>query len=280
MPIEVPTSSDRNLVVIKVGTSSLATTEATSGIPCLDKAAFQRIGAQVIELHKDNDVVIVTSGAIAAGMGKTRMSERPNPETQMEELQRLASVGNINLLNAWQSALGLIVVGGLLLTRLDLERRDNKSSSAINTICTHLSHCDVPVINENDAIATEEIKFGDNDTLSAIVAAQLKHAYPERDVKLVLLSDVDGLYERPGDSSSRIKIVTNLEEVAHFARGAGTENGTGGMVTKIAAAKIATQAGVHMWIANGQKEAGITGALAGSTGTHFIPFAAQDTRVL
>lgn len=97
MPIEVPTSSDRNLVVIKVGTSSLATTEATSGIPCLDKAAFQRIGAQVIELHKDNDVVIVTSGAIAAGMGKTRMSERPNPETQMEELQRLASVGNINL---------------------------------------------------------------------------------------------------------------------------------------------------------------------------------------
>lgn len=280
MPIEVPTSSDRNLVVIKVGTSSLATTEATSGIPCLDKAAFQRIGAQVIELHKDNDVVIVTSGAIAAGMGKTRMSERPSSETQMAELQRLASVGNINLLNAWQSALGLIVVGGLLLTRLDLERRDNESSSAINTICTHLSHRDVPVINENDAIATEEIKFGDNDTLSAIVAAQLKHAYPERDVKLVLLSDVDGLYERPGDSSSRIKTVTNLEEVAHFARGAGTENGTGGMVTKIAAAKIAMQAGVHMWIANGQKEAGITGALAGSIGTHFIPFAAQDTRVL
>lgn len=261
--------------MVKVGTSSLVRLEKPLGIPRLDENAFKRIGSQIIRLHDERDIVIVTSGAIAAGMSKCSEHRRPNPDTEMLELQRLASIGNIDLLNAWQRALKPIVIGGLLLTRPNLQERPNESSSAIQTIRALLRHGDVPVINENDAIAVEEIKFGDNDTLSAVVAAQLKHTRPESDVKLVLLSDVDGLYTERDNPSSRISVVNCLEEVRSLAGGAGTSNGTGGMATKISAAEIAMGAGVHMWIANGQEEMGIIGALLGDTGTHFVPAAIQ-----
>ncbi len=266
--------SDRGIIVVKVGTSSLTELKNGSEIPRLDQKAFRRIGSQILQLHEKSDLVIVTSGAIAAGMGKCGQSRRPNPETEMLELQRLASIGNIDLLNAWQRALKPCLVGGLLLTRPNLQEGRNESSSAINTIQTLLRNRDVPVINENDAIAVEEIKFGDNDTLSAVVAAQLKRSAPDTAVRLVLLSDVDGLYTRLGDPTSRIPAVGDLEAVKHLAEGADTENGTGGMHTKLFAAEIAMDAGVHMWIASGQKDNGIIAALEGTTGTHFVPMAA------
>ena len=129
----------------------------------------------------------------------------------------------------------------------------------------------VPIINENDAIADEEIKVGDNDRLSALIAAAIHLRGTRRAVKLVLLSDIDGLYAEYGTVRQKlIRSVTDIDTVVHFAEGSGSAVGTGGMRTKLEAARIAVNAGVDMYITNVAGQDVVNDVLLGKTGTHFV----------
>ncbi len=258
--------TNRETLVIKVGTSTL-TQQTEEGLYRLNQQAFSRIGAQIIQLKDMYDVVIVSSGAITAGLVELGESSRPDKTREMPKLQMLASLGNHHLVTAWRSVLPSVPVGSLLLTRHNLDNDARERSSAVHVIRELHAIGGIPVINENDAVTNEEIAFGDNDKLAAIVAARLVTA--SQSVKLVLLSDVDGVYADKHDSTTRIPVISRIDDYEHLAGGVGSANGTGGMVTKFAAARIATKAGVEMWIANGSRTHGILAALSGQTGTHF-----------
>lgn len=261
------TQVKKDILVIKVGSSTL-TKQTDAGLYEVDQGAFCRIGEQVMRLRDTYDVVIVSSGAISAGLVELGVTTRPNKTTEMPKLQMLASLGNHHLVTSWRSVLPGVPVGSLLLTRHNLDDDATERSSAVHVIRELHAIGAVPVINENDAVAYEEIAFGDNDKLAAIVAARL--ASSNHKVKLVLLSDVDGVYTDKHDPSTIIPEISQLDDYEHLAGDAGSANGTGGMVTKFAAARIAAKAGVEMWIVSGAHANGIEAALSGQTGTHFI----------
>lgn len=262
-----------NIVVVKVGTTSMFRHEA--GRELLDRQAMQRIGSQVIRLKEQGfHVPIVSSGAVTAGMEATRISVRPDGEEAMPEIQRLATIGWRHVLNAWFDAMG-VENGGLLVTRRELNLDTPEHDEALRTTHTLLSHGEIPILNENDGITHGELtnqSFGQNDELSAIYAAQIaKSELFGSNVRLVLLSDVDGVYSDVNDPSSIIKEIS-LSDIAQYKHHAGGPNGVhgkGGMKTKFEAAKIAAAAGVEMWIANGQTENAIQLAMDGGIGTHF-----------
>lgn len=261
------TQPKKDTLVIKVGTSTL-TKQSVNGLYELDQAAFSRIGEQIMKLKTTYDIVIVSSGAITAGLVELRETARPDKTRDMPKLQMLASLGNHHLVTAWRSVLPSVPVGSLLLTRHNLDDNASERSNAVHVIRELHAIGGLPVINENDAVTNEEIAYGDNDTLAAIVAARL--VGPDHTVKLVLLSDVDGVYVEKHDPTTRIAEIAQIEEYEHLAGEAGSANGTGGMATKFAAARIATKAGVEMWVANGSRPDGVLTALSGQSGTHFI----------
>lgn len=258
-----------NVLVVKVGTSTL-TQKQVNGTERLDITAFERIGEQLVELQKvGTGIVLVSSAAITAGIAEVGLSVRPNRTTHMHELQRLASIGWRQVLNTWSDAMGGTTIGELLLTQHELNLR-REHDQLLRVTHTLLSHGDIVVANENDAITHKEIAFGDNDSLAATFAAQIKHsALFGGSVRLVILTDVHGVYANKDDTSSIIRHIDRIADYRHLAGGAGSRHGTGGMVTKFDAARIATENGVTMFIANGRTEGAIKQALAGEIGAKF-----------
>ena len=259
-----------DVLIIKVGTSTLVK-KASDGSESLDIESFHRIGQQIAALQDEGrHVILVTSASITAGMLETDIALRPSRKENMIELQRLSAVGWRSILNAWSDSIGDRTVASLLITKHELDPASQERREVLATIHTMLTHGDLPVANENDPITHEEIEFGDNDTLAATLAARIGSSdLFSSNVKLVLLSDVDGVYKDINNSQSLINTVEDLTELDHLAGPPISMSGTGGMTTKFAAAKIATRAGVDMWLANGKESNAIQKTLRGEIGTHF-----------
>jgi glutamate 5-kinase len=244
-------------IVVKVGTSTL--TDASGG---LDRGYVGELAAELAALaHAGRRVVLVSSGAIRAGCERLGWAGRPRTVPQK---QAAAAVGQGRLMEIYAEAFGRhgLAVGQVLLTRHDAVER-TRYINARNTFLTLLRHEVVPIVNENDTVATEEIKFGDNDTLAAQVAV-LIHADA-----LVLLTDVEGLLDRSGQ---RIPQVREIDRATRALCAGPGQVGSGGMATKLAAAEIACSAGVRTFIALG-RPASTLGELArgAKIGTEFLP---------
>lgn len=250
-------------IVIKVG-SALVTDEATGRVHHAWLKAFaQDINALNTD---DKQIIIVTSGAIA--LGKTRLGLK-GTSLLLEEKQAAAACGQIELFSAWSAALephGLSAAQLLLTADDSIERR--RYLNARNTLSTLLELGAIPIINENDTVATAEIRFGDNDRLSARIAQMA-----EADL-LILLSDIDGLYTANPSTDKTAKhlpLITDITpDVEAMAGGVSSSVGTGGMVTKLAAAKIALSAGCSMMIARGNIPHPLRALQSGGTHTLFV----------
>lgn len=246
-------------IVLKFGSGILASVKGTS----LDGRQFARLSREVAALVADgHQCVVVSSGAVAAGLGALRLKERPD---DLALRQACAAVGQSKLMQLYSehfAGYGL-QVAQLLLTHDDIDSR-SRSQNVRNTLTQLLSSGSVvPVINENDSVATEELKFGDNDRLSAEVAILVKADM------LILLTSVEGLLDENG---RRIGRVQDVSEVSSFAREEKGRFSVGGMVSKLQAVRLAVDAGIPTAIASGRKVGQIAGVLAGrDVGTQFMP---------
>lgn len=251
-------------VVVKLGTSVL-----TGGTLALDRAHMVELVRQCANLRKQgHSVVMVSSGAIAAGREHLDYPALPNT---MASKQLLAAVGQSRLIQVWESLFAIygLKIGQMLLTRADLEDRE-RFLNARDTINTLIDNGIIPIVNENDAVATTEIKVGDNDNLSALVGILCGAD------KLLLLTDQPGLFTadpRNNPDAELIREVTTIDETLRkIAGGSGTTLGTGGMATKLQAADIARRAGIEVIIAAGSAEDVISEALSEQPhGTRFLP---------
>ena len=250
-------------VVVKLGTSVL-----TSGTTKLDRAHMVEIVRQCAQLQKIGyHIIVVTSGAIAAGKEHLNLPDIP---TTIANKQMLAAVGQGQLIREWESLFKIygIHVGQMLLTRADLDDH-GRYLNARDTLRTLLKYNIVPIINENDAVATSEIKVGDNDNLSALVAL-LAGAD-----QLLLLTDQQGLFtadpRRVPDAKLIEEITEITDEIHALAGGSVSGLGTGGMATKIEAATVAHRGGVEVVIASGHKKEVIIDAVNNKpVGTRFV----------
>ncbi|MGB2079994.1 MAG: glutamate 5-kinase [Vibrio sp.] len=251
-------------IVIKLGTSVL-----TGGSLALDKTRMVDLVRQCADLRKlGHKVVVVSSGAIAAGREHLNY---PALNNSMANKQLLAAVGQTRLIQVWESLFELykIPVGQMLLTRADLKDRE-RFLNARDMINALLEHDIVPIVNENDAVATTEIKVGDNDNLSALVSILC-----DAD-KLLLLTDQPGLFTadpRNNPEAELIREVTTIDEtLRQIAGGSGTSLGTGGMATKLQAADVARHSGIEVVIAAGSSPNVILDLVSDKPqGTHFLP---------
>ena len=251
-------------IVVKVGSSSLTYETGMINIRQVEKLC--KILADI--KNSGREIVLVTSGAVAVGASKLGFSGKPST---IPEKQAAAAAGQCELMYIYDKQFLEYhhKVAQILLTR-DIIENDERRENAVNTFETLLSMGSIPVVNENDTVAVDEIKIGDNDTLSALVAS-LVHADG-----LILLSDIDGLFEEnPHDNPNApiIRRVTRIDDhIRRIAGGAGTSRGTGGMATKIAAAEICFEAGCSMAILNSNRLEGLYDILDGrEVGTLFEP---------
>ncbi len=240
---------DKKRIVIKVGTSSLTHPETGS----TDLITLEKLVRELTDLHnRGKEVILVSSGAIAVGRKTIGMKERP---TKLSTKQACASIGQARLMMIYQKLFMEYnqVASQILMTKNTLVNGENRLN-ARNTFETLLSMGVIPIVNENDTISTYEIQFGDNDTLSAVVAA-----LAQADL-LILLSDIDGLFTDDPNKNPNAEFIDYVDHVdAHFekmGKGSASDVGTGGMSTKLKAARLATSAGADMVIANG-KDMGI-----------------------
>jgi glutamate 5-kinase len=248
-------------IVVKIGSSTVA---GDGGIRLDFVTSLAR---QVRELvSAGSQVVIVSSGAIAAGVERLGMAERP---TDMPGLQAAASVGQVALVEAYSEGLAKhgLIAGQVLLTRNDTGHRES-FLHARDTFERLLTLGAVPVVNENDTVAVDEIRFGDNDTLAALVATMVNADL------VVLLSDIDGLYDADPRFSSEAILLEQVDELTDdlvaAAGGSGSAVGSGGMATKIDAAKVLMKAGIPMVICDGSRDGVVVDAAAGrAVGTTF-----------
>ncbi len=235
-----------NRVVVKVGTSSLA---HKSGLINYEKV--ENIILQLADLkNKGVEVVFVTSGAIGAGMGRLGLDKSTST---LSEKQAMAAVGQnilMHIYSKFASEYG-VNVGQILLTQEDF-KDEKKSTYSKNALMTLLRLSVLPVVNENDAVAVEEIKFGDNDQLSAMVAKLI-----EADL-LIILTDIDGLYDKNPKSNPDAKLLSHVNNITDdMMKSAGdtlSTLGTGGMTTKLLAADIAHKSGIKTIIANSNEK--------------------------
>jgi glutamate 5-kinase len=263
MPQKVPALADFRRIVVKVGSSLLVDADASR----VREDWPVSLAADIARLHQDHrGVLVVSSGAIALGRAVLRLPKGP---LRLEDSQAAAAVGQIALARTWSAALDRhgITAGQVLVTLQDTEER-RRYLNARSTIERLLEWRAVPVINENDTVATNEIRYGDNDRLAARVASMASADL------LVLLSDVDGLYDSPpgmNKSASLIPLVDRITpEIEAMAGAAGSELSRGGMQTKIEAGKIATHAGTHMVIASGHIPHPLAAIAEGSRCTWFL----------
>ncbi len=254
-------------IVIKVGSSTLSAADGG-----LDRAYVEKLVAQIAELRQTGvQVVLVTSGAISAGLETLGISSHP---TDIPSLQAAASVGQVQLVGMYAAlfAAQAIPVGQVLVTRHDTADRQ-AYLHARDTLERLLGMDVVPVVNENDTVAVEEIRFGDNDTLAALIATMIKADL------VVLLTDIEGLYSADPRSDTEAELLEHIEElteqVISAAGGAGTAVGSGGMATKVEAAKVLMRAGIPMVVCDGRRERVIVEAAEGkAVGTFFAGGAA------
>ena len=250
-------------IVVKVGTSTLAYPTG-----CLDIRHVEILVKTLSDLkNAGHEIVLVSSGAIGMGIGRLSLKGRPE---DMPTKQAAASVGQCELMSTYDKLFGEYnhIVGQILLTGSDFSHEDRKENFE-NTILRLIELGVIPVVNENDTIATDEISVGDNDTLAAMVACSV-----DADL-LILLSDIDGLYTKDPHKSQDAQLIPLVMEITpeikELAEGKGSGLGTGGMVTKLHAAEIAMNHGVDMVIANGARPRKLYNIVEGETvGTRFL----------
>lgn len=262
-PPALPQLASFRRIVVKVGSALLV----DSARGRLRHAWLAALAEDIAALHREGkDVLVVSSGAIALGRNILKLPKRP---LKLEESQAAAAVGQIALARNWSEALNHegVAAGQILVTLGDTEER-RRYLNARSTIAKLLELKCVPVINENDTVATSEIRYGDNDRLAARVAGMASADL------LVLLSDIDGLYTAPPNDdplAELIPVVPRITaEIEAMAGSAGSELSRGGMKTKIEAGKIATTAGAHMLIASGKVKNPLRAVESGARCTWFL----------
>ena len=254
-------------LVVKLGTGVLTDSHKQP-----DPAQLEQLVAQVAALRKaGKEIVLVTSGAVGAGMGALGYAKRPG---ELAELQACAAVGQSRLMTIYEKLFAAhdLHVAQVMLTHDDLEHHE-RHLNARNTLVTLLGRNVVPIINENDAVSFTEIKFGDNDKLSALVASLLPADL------LVILTTVDGVIENFSKANPKtISVIEKIDStIENLAGGTNSETAVGGMASKIQAAKIVMRSGIPLVIASGKKKQVLAKILAGEDeGTLFVP---QPTRL-
>ena len=257
------------LLVVKVGTNTL-----TDEAGMIDKKYLQDFTCQLAELARaGQEVALVSSGAVRIGMARLGLKK----VRSLRESQAAAAVGQGLLIDIYNNLFrrAEITIAQILLVADDFRVR-SRYLNARNTLFTLFEKKVIPIINENDTISAEEIKFGDNDNLAAQVTGLVNAG------TLIFLSDIDGLHQRQGnelgDRIGEIKTIT--PQIDELAGGAVSSHSRGGMATKIAGARIATEVGAHVYIANGREHNILAKLLAGDdVGTHFTPHAGwRDSR--
>ena len=250
-------------IVIKVGTSTLAYPTGRLNIRHVESL----VKAMSDLKNAGHELILVSSGAIGMGVGKLMLPGRPE---DVPTKQAAAAVGQCELMYTYDRLFGQYnhTVAQMLLTWEDFDHEQRRRNLQ-NTLERLLQLRAIPIINENDTISTEEIAVGDNDTLSAVVAATTRAEL------LILLSDIDGLYDSDPHKNPDAKLIHEVSEIdgkiLSLAGGSGSELGTGGMVTKLHAAQIATEAGCEMVIANGWNPDLLYGIVEGEPiGTRFL----------
>ncbi|MDD5303004.1 MAG: glutamate 5-kinase [Elusimicrobia bacterium] len=247
-------------IVVKVGSGVLS-----GGGKGLDGATLRRLAGEIARARAAGDeILVVSSGAILAGRERLKLEGRPSVQLK----QAAAAVGQSRLMRAWEAAFARpkITVAQVLLSGDDLHHRE-RYLNARNTLLTLLRLGVVPIVNENDTVAVEEIKFGDNDGLSALVAGLVDANL------LVLLTDQDGLYTEDPRANPEATLISEVKPGTKPARiGKAGPWGTGGMESKVRAARQAAEGGVLAVVANGAKAGTLSAVLAGKdVGTRFLP---------
>ncbi len=246
MAFDRSTIKDKKRIVIKIGSSSL-THEATGSINLSKMEKLVRILTDL--RNQGKDVILVSSGAIAVGRESLNLKEKPKEKVVK---QACAAVGQARLMMVYQKLFAEYnqVPAQILMTKYTMIN-DISRENALNTFEELFRMGVIPIVNENDTVSTDEIEFGDNDTLSAIVAALVNADM------LILLSDIDGLYTDDPHKNTEAEFIDYVEvidgKLSEMGKDSSTSVGTGGMVTKIAAARIATDSGADMIIANGEE---------------------------
>jgi glutamate 5-kinase len=249
-------------LVVKIGSNILS-----GGKEGLDTRRVSSVAADISDLQDIGyEVVIVSSGAVAAGMRKLGLKRKPDA---IKLKQAAAAIGQSSLMWAYEKSFSHFgkKVAQVLLTRDDLSDRKRYINSK-NTLQTLLSYGIVPIVNENDTVATDEIKFGDNDTLASLVALLVEAE------RLIILSDVDGLYREDPRVKADADLIPCLEEITpeveEMAGGAGSAVGTGGMYSKLLAAKMAASHGIPVFIISGRRKGLLTSLVKGGEHGTFI----------
>ncbi len=258
-----PELSQFRRIVVKVGSALLVDSDRGE----VRASWLAALADDMAKLHREGrDVLVVSSGSIALGRSRLKLPRGP---LKLEESQAAAAVGQIALARIWSEVLGAhgIGAGQILVTLQDTEER-RRYLNARSTIGKLLEWRAIPVINENDTVATNEIRYGDNDRLAARVATMASADL------LVLLSDIDGLYDAPPKNNPNAKLIPVVEsissEIEAVAGEAESELSRGGMRTKVEAAKIATTGGTHMLIASGKIEHPLQAIADGGRCTWFL----------
>lgn len=257
------TLKDVKRLVIKVGTSTLTHDTGKTNI-----RQMKRLVTVISDVvNAGVEVALVTSGAIGVGVGKLGLSERPKDTAGK---QAAATVGQTELMFMYDKMFGEYghVVGQLLITKRDVDNEETRQN-LINAFEKSFEYGCIPIINENDAVAIEEIVYGDNDSLSAIVAKLINAD------ALLILTDIDGLYDKNPNEDEYARIIPVVEEITeelfNIAGGKGSKFGTGGMITKLQAAQIATEAGINTIVMSGTDPENIYKAIEGhQVGTFFV----------
>lgn len=261
-------TKDIKTVVIKVGSSSITHGDGSINLSKIDDLCFELANLK----NNGINVILVSSGAIAAGRKKLKLTERPKDTATK---QAAAAVGQVALINIYDRSLNHYGYSPaqILLTK-HIEKDQNMNENTKNTLSTLAAMDVIPIVNENDTISTFEIKFGDNDTLSAIIAKLCKADL------LIMLSDIDGLYTddpRKNKDAKIISLVENIKDVEDFAKETESNVGVGGMTTKINAAKMALEKGTEVVIANAKDFKIIRKIMEGDeVGTFFKRWSARN----
>ena len=257
------TLGSRKRLVVKIGSSLLVDSAGR-----FSQSEVQRLADDIASLcQAHHELIVVSSGAVAIGC---HLLDANRNRARLDELQAAAAVGQARLVQAWQKALDAhgLLAAQVLVTPDDTEHR-RRFLNAKSTLLRLVEKGVVPIINENDTVATDELRYGDNDRLAARVASMLMAD------GLVLLSDVDGLYDADPQQHSGAKLVPNVaridDNVVAMAGGAGSRYGSGGMATKIVAAQIAQRAGCATYIANGHRDKPLGSIADGAPHTVFAP---------
>ena len=254
---------DARRIVLKIGSSTLTHENFRMNLRRIE--ALTRVLSDFKNAGKE--IVLVSSGAVSAGVAKMGLAERPHTT---EEKQALAAVGQSELMRIYEHFFSMFghTVAQILVTR-DIMENPTARQNAENTFRTLLKMGCIPIVNANDSVSFEEIEFGDNDTLSAYVSV-LCHSD-----SLIILSDIDGLYDADPHKNPDAKLISTVarldEKIMSYAGGAGSNRGTGGLITKLHAAEIVTSHGIPMFIVNGHNPEILYDLFEGKhVGTYFM----------